>query len=123
MYVNGVTYLGSRKPEAILERICAGCLCRESKKTGCWKSDLTIYEVQKALFENGQGHRVKLRGLNGEMEARVPPGAGDVKVLETHKYVSQIQAKQQMDTCRACGEFCLQVAEGGIQVKEPFAVV
>jgi len=119
---NGMVRTGD--PEYALRKICGSCEFEESKRTGIWASELTLNQVSEWLFSVGYGPLVTKNGTSGkEIVARVPAGITDEKVMKVYEHLSQVQAKQRLDTCKACGDTCLKVLVGEIPVKEPIVVV
>ncbi len=115
---NGIFRLSSKK--RIPEIACEICEYRENKRTGTWRSDLTVSEIENYLKETtGDPSAIIMRknGSKGEMTAMVP-----VDVHKLHTYVSLIQAKQQMETCGGCGALLNKIAGGEIPVKDDFAI-
>jgi len=121
------SYVSSLKPrskEITVDLACRTCEDKYCKKTGNWKSDLTINEIQSALKGiTGDKTSILVRkdGPEGEMTAKVP--LEDYKLREFHRYVSTVQAKQRMESCIACGTLCQRIVENEIPVDGSFKIV
>ena len=110
--------------ERVVELACGTCDNRYGKKTGNWRSDLTIADIQKALKEVCGDEKSKLLrkdGPKGEMIAKVPLDEYELK--EHHRYVSSIQAIQRMESCIACGDMCREIIDGETPVNGSFKIV
>ncbi len=115
---NGIFGLSNKKN--IPEIACKTCKYEENKKTGTWRSDLKVGEIENYLKEiTGNPSEIIMRknGSKGEMTAKVP-----VEVQKLHRYISLVQAKQQMETCGGCGALLNKIAGGEIPIDDDFAI-
>ena len=117
-YVSKPTDWNVHSTERKIEKICGSCSYEESKRTGVWRSPVTVYE-RVPLLES-YSKLVKRNGSKGEMVARVPLDTIDIQ--EIHRKLSHIQAKQEMETCGACNTMLRKIFEGEIPVDESFAI-
>jgi hypothetical protein len=121
------------RPEEALRITCNGCDYCRNKKTGSMRIDgLSEKEAQEWLtravdepllvISLGPIGRMVASELHNGNGAKQKPFYGE-NAARLARYVSEVQTKQKMNTCMACGSFTLQALQEKNDTGEPVIIL